>query len=319
MEGQDFFTLEKNIIEPNADTLSVQFNLDDTHLAVGCSDSFVRIYSVTGHNIRNLNCKATGESPSITSIRWRPSKGMTQNVLFATTGDGNVTHWHATSGKLLSSFSLENTQILCSDIGKNGDFFALGCNDMSVKVYDENNKNSVCTFYPGRGNHLGHSNRIFAVKWRGEQCLVSGGWDNNVILWDLRSGMACGGVFGPHICGESIDFYEDRLYTGSYEVSEQLKVWDFRTFQTVRTLDLNVPEEKPCKVYSLQLQKSDPGTVLLGCTGFSQLLAIDSATFTKKGVISNTSSVFSLDFSQSSSKFAAVTTDRNINIYSYSS
>jgi len=37
--------------------------------------------------------------------------------------------------------------------------------------------------------------------------LVSGGWDNTVMLYDVRSGGPVQWAYGPHICGgDAIDF-----------------------------------------------------------------------------------------------------------------
>lgn len=35
-------------------------------------------------------------------------------------------------------------------------------------------------------NHIGHDNRIFAIKFVDEKTLISGGWDSVVHVWDLR-------------------------------------------------------------------------------------------------------------------------------------
>lgn len=308
--------LESSAEEKHADTLSIQYNFDDTHFAVGCSDGFVRVFaSHTCHVIRNLNCRMTSEAQSVTSVKWRPTHGNTQNVLVATTGDGYISHWHATSGKLLDKFNLENTQILCSDITQTGSRFAVGCNNMSIKVYDELSRSLLTTFNPGRGSRLGHSNRIFAVKWLDENCLISGGWDNNVILWDCRTGISVGGIFGPHICGESIDYYDQVLYTGSYDSKNQLALWDLRNFSMIRSESF-VRDEKPCKIYTLQIQKSSNRSGLaIGCTGNAQILYVDRTTLGTIGEVTDSPGIFCLDFCQGVEKFAAVTTEHLVNVY----
>ena len=316
MDTPRILSVSKSIEERQADTLSVQFNYDDTHLAVGCSDGMVRVYSSSsGSNIRNLNCKATGDSPGVTSLRWRPSHGKTQNVLFATTGDGCISHWHATSGKILDSFQIPNVQVLCSDITPTGTAFAVGLNDMSVRIYDEVNKALISTFSPARGNRLGHSNRIFTVKWLEENCVVSGGWDNSIIFWDLRTGGPRGDVFGPHICGESIDFKDNLMITGSYAVKDQIQIWDIRNLQCLRTIALE-EEEGNSKVYSVQVQKcGEKNVVVAGCTGVVQLVCYDLDNLMKIAEVRDSASVFCVDFCQNSRKVAAATTNRHINIY----
>ena len=37
--------------------------------------------------------------------------------------------------------------------------------------------------------------------------VVSGGWDNNVIIWDIRMKEPSRLIYGPFICGDSIDVF----------------------------------------------------------------------------------------------------------------
>ena len=48
--------------------------------------------------------------------------------------------------------------------------------------------------------------------------LSSGGWDNTVQIYDIRKKGPVGSIYGPHICGDAIDYYNDgfTLMTGSY-------------------------------------------------------------------------------------------------------
>ena len=65
----------------------------------------------------------------------------------------------------------------------------------------------------------GHSNRVFAVKFHpaDPHVLLSAGWDNTVQIWDLRVEGAVRNIFGPHICGDSMDIDCDgqEILTGS--------------------------------------------------------------------------------------------------------
>lgn len=316
MDKKFQISLSKSVEERPADTLNVQMNLDDTHFAVGCSDGMVRLYASSScHLIRSLNCRMTTETPAVTSIRWRPSKSSTKNVLFATTGDGFISHWHATSGKLMDKFQLPDIQVLCSDITVSGEKFALGCHDNSVKVFDENSRSYLYTCEPGRGNRLGHSNRIFAVKWVDEHVLISGGWDNNVILWDIRAGRSIGGVFGPLIAGESIEFCENSLYTGSYDYKNQIQVWDLRNFLLEH--EVSIPQgDKQCKVYSLQFVKSmQKEYFVAGCTGDQQLLAFSKGTLNSLDSVIGEPAVYCLDFCQRKEQFVSVNTEHLICVY----
>jgi len=89
--------------------------------------------------------------------------------------------------------------------------------------------------------YCGHSNRIFAIKFDpiNSNILVSGGWDNTVWIYDLREKGPVGGIFGPHISGESIDIRRDTstILTGSYREENVLELWDIRNLKKFREID----------------------------------------------------------------------------------
>lgn len=55
----------------------------------------------------------------------------------------------------------------------------------------------------------GHTMRIFCVKFNKDlenpNLLYSGGWDQNLITWDLRTKKPASSIYGPLICGDGID------------------------------------------------------------------------------------------------------------------
>ena len=78
----------------------------------------------------------------------------------------------------------------------------------------------------------GHSNRIFCVKFNATNpfCIASGGWDNTVQIYDVRANGVVGSIYGPHVCGDAIDFRNDgfTMMTGSYRQDNALELWDLR-------------------------------------------------------------------------------------------
>ena len=74
--------------------------------------------------------------------------------------------------------------------------------------------------------------------------IVSGGWDNTVQIYDIRKKGSVASLFGPHICGDSIDFRHDghTLLTGSYRKEDCLELWDLRKNEKLRNIDWNGPE-----------------------------------------------------------------------------
>lgn len=76
----------------------------------------------------------------------------------------------------------------------------------AVEIYDDETMKRISFF--DAGDHMGHVNKLFCVKFDLENphLFYSGGWDRNVNVWDIRAGGSLAGtIYGPMICGESID------------------------------------------------------------------------------------------------------------------
>jgi WD40 repeat protein len=51
------------------------------------------------------------------------------------------------------------------------------------------------------GERLGHKNRVYCVKYISENEVLTGGTDENMLLWDVRTGDAVRSFLGPRILG----------------------------------------------------------------------------------------------------------------------
>jgi WD40 repeat protein len=91
-----------------------------------------------------------------------------------------------------------------------------------IEVYDEATLKKIVEFKMIEG----HTSKIFCVKFDSEDSnlLFSGGWDKNVILWDLRASSRVGAISGPLICGDAIDTNANtfKLLTGSYTKNDSI-------------------------------------------------------------------------------------------------
>ena len=90
----------------------------------------------------------------------------------------------------------DSNQVYALDYDQKGDRFATGGKDCAVRIYDEDSKKLLVTLKGGQGSEAaaaGHSNRIFALKWHPTEpnCIVSGGWDNTIQIWDRAKGRGC--------------------------------------------------------------------------------------------------------------------------------
>lgn len=179
--------------------------------------------------------------------------GVTKNVLVSVNANGSLQHWHTTSGKLLHTIHDELNVLLTVDYKPDGTMFATGGSDCIVRVYDEATRKMKVELTGGGTGEPGHSNRVFAVKFDkdDENLLISGGWDNNVKVWDLRQAAAIRSIYGPNICGDALDIHDGYILTGSWRKEKQLQLWDFGTCEFIEDIPWNdsLPSANPCQVY----------------------------------------------------------------------
>ena len=95
------------------------------------------------------------------------------------------------------------------DFNKDGTHFATVGKEPTVRVYDEetnaiaHNLGSVgwkVFFLNKILKDVGHNNRVFCVKFIPEEpnLLITGGWDCNVIFWDIRENKSIRSFMFPY-------------------------------------------------------------------------------------------------------------------------
>ena len=117
--------------------------------------------------------------------------------------------------------------------------------DKFIRLYDEQTKSIVMKMKES-SEHCGHSNRVFCVKFdpMDYNMVASGGWDNTLQIYDIRKKGPVASIYGPHICGESIDWKNDghTILTGSYRQDDVLEFWDTRTFEKFKDIKWDGPK-----------------------------------------------------------------------------
>ena len=134
------------------------------------------------------------------------------------------------------------------DFNKDGTHFATVGKEPSVRVYDEetnaiaHNLGSVgwkVFFLNKILKDVGHNNRVFCVKFIPEEpnLLITGGWDCNVIFWDIRENKSIRSFIGPKIAGDAIDYKNGQVITGANRARGQLELWDFKQAELIKSID----------------------------------------------------------------------------------
>jgi WD40 repeat protein len=316
-----------DISDNPAEVFVTKFSPEGNLLAAGCGDGAIRVFQTnTGRLAYNLNVN-NGSGLPTTAICFRPASGVskTRNVLLSVNSDGSVQHWHVTSGRCLHEINDVNNPLLAVDYNPDGSKFATAGKDTCVRIYDEATKTEVCSMKGGMMStqkpldvSLGHSNRVFSVKFvpEDDNMLVSGGWDNTVQIWDSRVEMAVRSFYGPHICGNAVDVKDGMVLTGSWRQEHQLQLWDFGTGKLIEEIQWGPKSKQDCMLYCAKFSKSG-NLIAAGGSGLNEAKIFDrSNKYATVGTVAGLSrGVYSLDFNHNGSKFCVAGGDTTIRLF----
>lgn len=225
-------TLVKEIDTGLESVFCTRYSSDGELIAAGSSDGKVKLFNNSGRCMYKF--AATEKDMPTTSLAWRPrseSLGSLQ-VLVTVNVWGEIKHWHVPSQKQIYRIQEEGNEIYVLKYRNDGLQFVTGGKDAIVRVYDEETKTVLHTLERGIYSHsIGHSNRIFAASYKPDDnnILVTAGWDNTVLVWDLRENKAVKTIYGPHVAGSALDISNDTILTGSWRSQDGLECWDFKT------------------------------------------------------------------------------------------
>jgi len=95
----------------------------------------------------------------------------------------------------------------------------------------------------------------------GSNMIYSGGWDNAVRFWDIRSGDKVLGLLGPQINGESVDVSQDgkTIVTGGGTLGEGIQLWDIRNLdKPTSSIKWHEKLDKSPMIYCCKLIQNQP-------------------------------------------------------------
>ena len=241
-QNKDNIDTENNFDKEECFTL----RYDETckNLVAGYSTGFIGIYNFEKPETSNDFKKSYSISSfPITCIRWKP---LNRTTLIAVTADGFIIQVHSKSGKVLQKIEEERNPLMCVDYSTDGSLFATGGNDKVVRLYDDNTKTLITKLERHRYDLPEHSNRIFSVKFskKDPNLLLSAGWDNTILLYDLRAKEIQNYLFGPHVCGDGLDLKDDLLLTVSWAKEDQIQLFDLRNNKRIGVFQMIIDKEK---------------------------------------------------------------------------
>lgn len=227
-----------NMRDHNGEVFSLQSSHDSKRVVAGLSNGDINVHELaTGYVLRRYT-QAYGNIPA-TIIKMNPINDQT---FLAGSADGAIKEWNFNQEDPVWSTYEDNNQIYALAIKPDGKKFASAGLDKIIRVYDYETQDEVQVLQRDLlldSSKAGHSNRIFSIRYHKDRqyMLVSGGWDESVQIWDTRLEKCVQSVFGPNICGDSIDLYENMLLTGSWRTKDQLQIWDIRNGKCINTIE----------------------------------------------------------------------------------
>ena len=117
---------------------SVKFNYNDQYVAAGYRDGIVLIFNMmTKKLVCELNCNEESENQTLVQVmKWRPKmEGRTNNILMSACRD-TIYEWHTPSRKIVYKKTFPDNTIFSMDYSNDGNDYALGFKDFSIRVYD---------------------------------------------------------------------------------------------------------------------------------------------------------------------------------------
>ncbi|KAG2428927.1 hypothetical protein HXX76_011171 [Chlamydomonas incerta] len=234
----------------------------------------------------------TGGDGVVTSLAFRPdvSGGRMQNVLLAAQAD-SIVHVHVGTKRVLHVQREEGNRINTLAMRADGRMFASAGSDTVVRVYDEAVApgGAACrTLDHGDGvTTTGHTSHVFSLAWQPDdpQILLSGGWDNRVLVWDLRVHRSVRSISGPHICGDALDISpasgagapssSPLVLTGSWRTTNPLQLWDLGSGRLLTNLPWWQPEPDGCLPYAARFGTgAAAGLVVAGGSGVKPMVRV---------------------------------------------
>ena len=238
---------------PYGECFTTALNEDATLLACGYSNGYVNIFNLVE---KKDPIKFKVSDYPITSIKWNERKKV---IILVGSADGTVSHWHVNSGKQIHSIQEEKNSINSLDYSFDYKTFITAGNDITVRLYDEDMKTEIASMKPYLFDQPGHSGRIFCVKYfpNDTSTIYSGGWDRTIQFYDTRSGKVSNSIYGPEICGDSLDLSGNILASGAWSTQEQIQLWDIRTLKCICNVKWeNNDVYKPTYIYSVKFNKT---------------------------------------------------------------
>ncbi|XP_063674471.1 uncharacterized protein LOC134811531 isoform X1 [Bolinopsis microptera] len=235
---------------------SLDFTKDGTRLAVGYGSGDVTLHDTKTAKLTCCPSRKSEQLP-VTGLQFR-SQDRSEMLYCLASGPIFLQRIEDESNVVDVMTTDEENEINTLDVSEFGYYFCTAGKDRNIRIYDWEKFKPFSVLGPlTEGDYIGppedtltqHGKRIFSVKFSDESPyhLVSGGWDNSVKVWDLRTGqvvksMSTGSNFGPKLCGDALAIKGDLCVTGSLLPENAIELWSIKEGRRIACLPYESPK-----------------------------------------------------------------------------
>lgn len=326
IDGITFLSREQKIIKKHIsehfdkEIFSARYAPDDNKVAITMLDGSLTIVNTKDENKRKT--KMLTEGVPATSLFWKNPK---QLLVGDTNGSIHELEYDKSEGeiRLLSKVDDPQEQILTIEHSNQLGVTLYAGKSMRITILNDQNKKPIKVFEPGDTYAMGHTNRIFCLKFSDlvPNMFVSAGWDGTMFMWDIRASKAVNSIFGPVISGDALDIHDNLILAGSYRDKDSLELYDMRTLKKVCNVDWSLSPHSYNYVSSCKFSRNkDEGEYIIAGSCLSNQVGIfkKEIVYNNELIISGMKKgVYTSGFANNESKFFFGTSDGEFHIYHY--
>ncbi len=198
--------------------------------------------------------------------------------------------------------------------------------DPVIKVWDEVKRKKIVDLEESNSPHNCHTNRVYCAKFNKDpdyqNMIYSGGWDQVLIAWDLRTHKPVQNIFGPYVCGDGIANCGMDILTASWRQNDQLQQWDAKKYELNETIDWDGIKvcNYPCFLYACQFSKKNQDLIIAAGSNSNEVKLFDRSNNNKPfcAIYDLPREIVTVDFSNNDKMFAISGADGFVRVFSLS-
>lgn len=242
-DPEDLFVVEEPAWRCSATGTSVgyiDYSPDGAHVAYSNIPGKVAVVSAYDGQVKRT-LEQTYSSAPITGCKFNPAE---ESMLLATSRDGYIFLFDVVKGEVVQMARHLGSNLTAMTMDSFGETFAIACADGSIRMYDvENLQRTKALVKMSARSASAQLMNVNAIVFHPEDpnVLLAAGWNDRILIWDVRTGTTERNIPGPHIRGHALDIQNDQILTGSARDKKQIEIWDFGSGKKIKDFNVAYP------------------------------------------------------------------------------